>query len=148
MVDKVSTGSAMQIEPVLIPDYLDTTDILLRTGPHQVKISVTAEWAERLSAGIAHALRGDLATEFPQDRVTLGPAEKASAEQILVAVDALDMWPDGHCVLIAHWRAGAHTGQGVFKSMAQARPTDETRVAGLAALIRQLATRIATAIPS
>ena len=34
-------GPSIQIQPVLIPDYLDTTDLLLRTGPHEIRASLT-----------------------------------------------------------------------------------------------------------
>jgi hypothetical protein len=144
VADPNQGGAAVQIQPVLIPDYLDTTDILLRTGPHQVKASVTAEWGERLSAGIAHALRADLAARLPDIRVTLGPPIDGSARQILVTVDALDVWPDGHCVLIANWRDGEHAGRGAFTRVAAGKATDESRVAALAELVDDLATRIST----
>jgi len=143
VADTPQSGADVQLQPVLIPDYLDTTDILLRTGPHQVKASVAGEWGERLSAGIAHALRADLAARLPEDRVTLGPPTDATAQQILLTVDALDMWPDGHCVLIAHWRTGVHAAQGAFAHAAAAQATDESRVALLAGLVEDLAKRIA-----
>ena len=137
-----TTAPTLQVQPILIPDYLDTTDLLLRIGPHEVHASTTGQWGERLSAGIVHALRADLAARLPRDRVTLGPPIDGAAQQILVTVDALDMWPDGRCVLIAHWHTGKRRGQGMFKNTADVNASDEVRVANLAGLIAQLAARI------
>ena len=139
-----SGAPALQLQRISLPDYLDTTDILMRTGPHELQASTTAQWGERLSAGIAHALRADLTARLPQDRITLEQSNDPSAQQILVTVDALDMWPDGHCVLDAHWQTGHRGGQGVFTTAADGHATDEMRVAKLAGLIAELAGRIAT----
>ncbi|HWJ35372.1 MAG TPA: PqiC family protein [Steroidobacteraceae bacterium] len=121
----VVAAPVLQLQPVLIPDYLDTTDIDLRVGPHELQASRTGRWGERLSTGITHALRADLAARLPVDSVVLAlPAEK-SARQILVTVDAFDVWADGHCVLIANWsllesqsRAVLNTGKGTFVTAA------------------------------
>ncbi len=134
--------ATVQIQRVIIPDYLDTTDIVLRYGPHQMKASATGEWGQRLSAGIAQALRTDLAALLPGDVVTLGPNIDGGARQVVVTVDALDMWPDGKCTLVAHWTAGAGAAHGVFSAPPHAASNDVTRVAGLAAAIAQLARRI------
>ena len=90
----------LQLERVLVPDYLDTTDILSRVGEHELHASSSGRWGERLSLGIMHALWADLAIRLPQDRVTLArPAEK-SARQILVNVD------DVRCLAGRALRAG------------------------------------------
>jgi uncharacterized lipoprotein YmbA len=142
--EAVSGAATVQVQRVIMPDYLDTTDIVLRYGPHQMKSSTTGEWGQRLSAGIAQALRTDLAAFLPRDVVTLGPPIDGTARQVSVTVDALDMWPDGECSLTVHWTAGGRKGHGVFSAPANAKPDDETRVAGLAASIQQLAGRIAS----
>ena len=94
----------LQLERVLVPDYLDTTDILSRVGEHELHASSSGRWGERLSSGIMHALWADLAIRLPQDGVTLARPAERSARQILVTVDAFDVWPNGHCVLAANWR--------------------------------------------
>ena len=90
----VSTAGAaaapvLQLRRVLVPDYLDTTDILLRVGQHELQASHTGRWGERLSVGITHALRADLADRLPKDTVLLGPSADRSARQILVTVDSI-----------------------------------------------------------
>lgn len=136
----------MQVQPVTMPDYLDTTDIVLRYGPHQVKDSTTGEWGQRLSAGIAQALRADLAARLTQDVVTLGPSIDGTARQVIVSIDALDMWPDGKCTLVVHWKMGGREGHGVFSAAAGVKADDESRVASLAGVIEQLAGRIVSGL--
>ena len=139
-------AGAVQLKSVILPDYLDTTDMMLRIAPHEVQVSATAQWAERLSAGITRALRADLTARMPGTRVAAGQPIDGAASRLLVTIDALDMWPDGSCVLAAHWAVGTLAGQGQFTVPASDHPTDERRVADLAALIDRLAARIAGSI--
>ena len=146
-------GAELQLERVLVPDYLDTTDLQLRVGAHKIRESSTGRFGERLSLGITHALRSDLAVQLPTDSIALAPAEK-SARQILVTVEALDVWPSGRCVLVANWtildgdrRAALTTGRGTFVTASRGGDlsSDATIVAAMADAVGQLAQRIASA---
>jgi uncharacterized lipoprotein YmbA len=146
--------SELQLERVLVPDYLDTTDILWRAGEHELKESSSGRWGERLSSGFMNALWADLAVRLPQDRVMLaGPAEK-SARQIRVNVEAFDVWPDGRCVLAANWTIldrdrtvvlAAGGGTFVVPSDGSGKPSDSAVVSGMAEALRRLADSIAPA---
>jgi uncharacterized protein len=154
MDDMAAVGrTELQLERVLVPDYLDTTDILSRVGEHELRASSSARWGERLSLGIMHALWADLAVRLPQDRVMLArPAEK-SARQIRVNVDAFDVWPNGHCVLAANWTildtdrtVVLAAGRGTFVvPSAGGKPSDGAVVSAMAEALRQLAENIALA---
>jgi uncharacterized lipoprotein YmbA len=144
----------LQLERVLVPDYLDTTEILSRVGEHELHASSSGRWGERLSLGIMHALWADLAIRLPQDRVTLARREEKSARQILVNVDTFDVWPDGRCVLAANWTIlGADrtvvlaAGRGTFivPSDRGGKPGDGAVVSGMAEALRRLAESIALA---
>jgi uncharacterized protein len=144
----------LQLERVLVPDYLDTTDILARAGEHELHASSSGRWGERLSLGIMHALWTDLAIRLPQDRVMLARPVEKSARQILVNVDAFDVWPDGHCVLAANWtildpdhRVVLAAGRGTFlvPSDRSGKPSDGAVVSAMAEALRQLAENIAQA---
>ena len=74
-----------------------------RVGAHELHASSSGRWGERLSLGIMHALWADLASRLPQDRVMLARPRERFARQILVNVDAFDVWPSGRCVLAANW---------------------------------------------
>lgn len=155
----VSTAGAaaapvLQLRRVLVPDYLDTTDILLRVDQHELQASHTGRWGERLSVGITHALRADLADRLPADTVLLGPSADRSARQILVTVDAFDVWADGHCILTANWSletnnsAVVKNGHGAFTVAAGGGATggDAAIVSRMASAVSQLADSIASAV--
>jgi uncharacterized lipoprotein YmbA len=155
----VSTAGAaaapvLQLQRVLVPDYLDTTDILLRVNQHELQASHTGRWGERLSVGITHALRADLADRLPKDTVILGRSADRSVRQLLVTVDAFDVWTDGHCVLKASWSLEAENrfvvsnGHGVFAApVASSAPGgDGAIVSSMANAVGQLADSIASAV--
>jgi uncharacterized protein len=148
----VAEHPVIQLERVLIPDYLDTTDILLRMGAHEIHESATGRFGERLSLGVTRALRSDLAARLPLYTVTLAHRAEKPARQILVTVDAFEVWPTGHCVLVADWsildadrRAVLSTDRGTFTNAAAGvNPGDGAIVAAMADAVRQLADRIAS----
>jgi uncharacterized protein len=150
-------GPELQLERVLVPDYLDTTDLLLRVGTHEIRESSTGRFGERLSLGITYALRSDLAAQLPTNTVALAqPAEKF-ARQVLVNVEAFDVWPSGRCVLVANWtildrdrRAVLTTGRGTFVAASRSGDisSDAAIVSVMADAVGQLAQRIASAVRS
>ena len=142
----------MQLQRVLIPDYLDTTDILLRVGTHEIHESATGRFGERLSLGLTHALRSDLASRLPLYTIALAQPAHGTARQILVNVDAFDIWPTGRCVLVADWsilegdrRTMLSAGRSTFTTPAgSAHAGDGAIVSVMADAVRQLADRIAS----
>jgi uncharacterized protein len=147
-------GPVVQLRRVLVPDYLDTTDMIERVDQYQLKSSSTGRWGERLSLGITHALGIDLAIRLPTNTVTFDhPADK-SVKQILVSVDRFDVWRDGHCVLTANWsiletHSGAvlAEGRGNFVTVPArgGSPGDGAIVAGMADAVSELADSITLA---
>jgi uncharacterized lipoprotein YmbA len=142
----------VQLRPVLVPDYLDTTDLLLRSGPYEVKASPSARWGERMSKGLTDALTAALTARLSQNLITLDQDDGRSSRQILVDVSAFDLWPDGHCVLTASWtilERYTHNpmcgGREVFEvqAMGQGAVDDTALVAAMARAVGELADRIA-----
>jgi uncharacterized lipoprotein YmbA len=148
----VADRPVMQLQRVLIPDYLDTTDILLRVGAHEIHESATGRFGERLSLGVTHALRSDLASRLPLYTIVLAQSAERPARRILVNVDAFDVWPTGRCVLVADWtiigadrRPLLSTDRGTFTTApAGANPGDGAIAGAMADAVRQLADRIAS----
>jgi uncharacterized protein len=149
-----SAAPVLELERVLVPDYLDTTDILLRVDVHELQASRTGRWGERLSVGITHALRADLADRLPKETVLLGRSTDRSARRLLVTVDAFDVWADGHCILKANWsletenRAAVKGGRGTFTAAAAggAASGDGAIVSSMANAVSQLADSIASTV--
>jgi uncharacterized lipoprotein YmbA len=97
----------LKLRPVILPDYLDTTDLVTRTGQYGIAVSQTGRWGERLSRGVTRALADDLGRRLPGMIITDGPAQMPSA-QIQVTVSAFDV-TTVTSVLVASWTI---TGQG------------------------------------
>jgi uncharacterized lipoprotein YmbA len=155
-VSTAGAGAApvLHLERVWVPDYLDTADIILRVGQHELQASRTGRWGERLSVGITHALRADLADRLPKDAVLFGRSSDGSAPQLLVTVDRFDVWVDGHCILEANWsletqnRAVVKSGHGTFTAPVGGGATgsDAAVVSSMATAVSQLADSIASAM--
>jgi len=133
------------IARVLVPDYLDTTDMLVRDGSHEVQASTTGQWAERLSQGLTRALAADLGARLPSAEVVLDTSSSAQ-RQVLVNVNALDLWPDGRCSLAASWAIVDHDaphatayGSGSFDSS----PMGNTGVVGDVRLVDAVSRTVA-----
>jgi uncharacterized lipoprotein YmbA len=150
-----ASGSVVQLRRVLVPDYLDTTEILQRVGQYQLKSSSTGRWGERLSLGITHALGSDLAIRLPMYRMTFDHSAEKSVRQILVSVDRFDVWGDGHCVLTANWSIlESHSGDAstegrgnfVTTPVRSGNPSDGAVVAGMADAVSQLADSITLSV--
>jgi uncharacterized protein len=139
------------LRPVLLPDYLDTTDIMRRKGLNEVKASTTGQWGERLSQGFTRALAAALAIRLPEDEVTLSAVTGEPARRILVNVQGFENEPDGRCVLTARWTVLSDSGgvqangQASFVTMSQeaSEVIDDAAVAAaMEGAIVQLAIRI------
>jgi len=139
----------IKLRPVILPDYLDTTDLVTRTGPYGIEASRTGRWGERLSKGMTRTLAADLSQRLQTYVVADGPTETPSV-QIAVTVSAFDV-TGAASVLTASWtviwpgegrkQASSH---GTFTtSLAQRGGGDVADVAGMAETVAELADGIA-----
>jgi uncharacterized protein len=145
--------AVVELRTVELPDYLDSSDIYVRDGRNELKSSQTGRWGERLSVGITHALAAVLAQRRPDLLVTHASLPGQSGRQLLVDVEAFDIWPDGRCVLTARWtvlgndrRTIASSGRGTFVTTTAGGLTDAAIVSAMAAAVTQLADRVALAL--
>ena len=149
----------IELATVALPDYLDSTDIVLRNGQNELTPSTSGRWGERLSLGITHALEVALARRLPGVLVTHTSMPGQPAVSLLVNVEAFDVHPDGQCVLTARWMQAGDNGQpatisqqGTFvtKAAGSASATgslaDAAIVSTMAAAVDQLADRIAMSL--
>ena len=140
----------VEVNRVQLPDYLDTTDILERSG-NQLVPSSTSRWGERLSVGMARALVASLASRLPDLVVTATPVGRP-ARQILVDVAAFESRPDRRVVLVARWTIldGATrqvlTAEQVSLVEAIEGKGDDWLVAAMSRAVDDLAGRVASGI--
>lgn len=142
------------LSPVLLVDYLDTTDLTVRSGPHEIRALAGGQWAERLSEGITQTLAAGLAARLPGDAVTTDTPVNDSALRVLVNIEAFDVWPDGRCVLVARWlvRGGKspEARRATFATAAAApgAVSPEVIVTSMEATVGKLGDAIAAGIPA
>lgn len=142
----------VDLEPVRVPDYLDTTDIVTRQAGGLIVASQSARWGERLSIGVTRAIGISLRTRLPQLAVTTSPTSGDARWQILVDVDAFEVQPDGRCTLSGRWSIWeAHDGKELkeerFLFATPLRTTSDPEVvAAMTSQLAQLTNGIAAAL--
>jgi uncharacterized lipoprotein YmbA len=142
-------GLALIVRQVVLPDYLDTTDLVTRSGLHGIEASRTGRWGERLSKGMTRSLAADLADRLHATLVAEGPAV-----QIEVAVSAFDV-TTGASVLEAGWTVVWQgdgrvpvTGHGTFIASV-AQPADDLAVvAAMTKSVAELSEGIEATVPT
>ena len=142
----------VQIERVLLPDYLDTRDILTRRDGHVVP-SESARWAERLSVGVTRALATSLATQLTGVVVTSAQPVDPPVLRVLVDVIAFELTGDRQVVLAARWtitdgtrRRSLAVEQATLTEPVAAAGGDSAVVAAMSLALEKLANRISAGI--
>jgi len=103
------------VGPVIMPGYLDRSQIVIRTGADKVEISTFYRWAEPLEDGIARVLAEEIAASVPTERIVMFPWRGVVARtiqyQVVVAVLHFDGRPGSDVTLDARWRILAGDGR-------------------------------------
>ena len=142
----------VQIERVVLPDYLDSRDILTRSGG-QIVASETGRWAERLSVGVSRALAAFLSMRLTHVVVTSGQPIEPPFLRVLVDVLAFEATPSQQVVLTARWTITQGIGgkslaveQSTFKEPVVPAAGDSAIVAAMSLALENLADRMAGSI--
>jgi uncharacterized lipoprotein YmbA len=78
---------SVYVGPVSVPDAVDRTPMVLRTGPAQMQIDDLHRWAEPLKAGIPNALAQMLMRALGTPRVLAGRQASATPVDYRIAID-------------------------------------------------------------
>jgi uncharacterized lipoprotein YmbA len=96
------------IGPVIIPGYLDRTQIVTRTTVDHVHLATFHRWAEPLENGIARILGEEVAARVPTERIVMFPWRGLIGQslkyQVVLAVVRFDGHLDGDVTLDTRWR--------------------------------------------
>jgi uncharacterized protein len=144
--------NVVYVQRVLVPDYLDTTDIQIRQTANELKPSKTGRWGERLSLGVTGAFTRTLGRLLPGDVVTAERPLDPAWRQVLVNVETFEPRTDGSVVLVARWQVtdgsghGAMAGERVSLTDQTGGTADAAVVAAMSRLVDRLAERVAGAL--
>ena len=146
-------ASTIAIGHVVVPDYLDTQDILVRNG-EEIHRNQSSRWASRLSIGITNLVTNEIASFHPSELITDQPLADAATMQIQINVSRFDVDSSGQVVLEANWSIlPSDPNKPLIRDRAQIRDSGPvTTSADVAALMRgtviKLADKINASLPS
>jgi uncharacterized lipoprotein YmbA len=80
---------AIVVGPVTLPDVVDRSQLVVRTGDNRLEISDVHRWAEPLKSEVAAVLAADLSRELGGAQVSVQGQGTAGEPDIRVAVDVL-----------------------------------------------------------
>ena len=141
-------SDVIEVRPVLLPDHLDSRDLLRRTGPDELVASPNGRWGDRLSVGIRQALAADLQALLPQAALVTASPLQPDFRRLDLTVTRFEPAADGTLTLDASWTIDAARGSGspirrrahLAGSVARG---DQAQVAAMSMLLQQLAQMMA-----
>ena len=148
-----ASSISVYVGPVSVPEAVDRTAMVLRTGPNQVDIDDTNRWAEPLKSAIPRVLAETLMRELGTPRVMASRAGTPSVVDFRVAVEIqrFDSSLEQGATLDALWSvtpakgAAARTGRTFAQEPSASRDPAGVAAAHSRALAR-LARDIAAAL--
>jgi uncharacterized protein len=109
---------AIGVEPVVLPPYLDRTQLVTRAGSNRVVLVDLDSWAEPLDGLFSRVLSENLAILLGTDDVLLLPQRRLMSLDYQVEVDVTRFEVDtsGNAVLDARWWVLDMDGERVLRN--------------------------------
>jgi uncharacterized lipoprotein YmbA len=103
--DPSSSGLFVVVGPVSIPASVDLPQIVVRTGPNQVRVEEFNRWASPLQSGITHVVAENLVVLLGTPRVGLfQQSQDAEADyRVTIDVQTFESAPGDAATLSALW---------------------------------------------
>jgi uncharacterized lipoprotein YmbA len=98
---------------VTVPEYLDRSDIVVRTGANELKPDSTAQWGESLSIDAARVVGEDLETLLPSANIVILPSRARRSVDYEIDINLVRFETDaaGSSVLAGEWTISASDGR-------------------------------------
>ncbi|MFT9016081.1 MAG: PqiC family protein [Acetobacter sp.] len=97
-----SRATTIAISRVVIPDYLDSQDMLVRRGEEIIRSS-RSRWATRLSLGITDLITNEISSSHPNQLITDQPLTDVATMRVQVNISRFDVDENGQATLDANW---------------------------------------------
>lgn len=146
-------AATIAISRVILPDYLDSQDIITRQG-EEILRSSRSRWATRLSIGVTDLLTNVLSNKRPSELITDQPLADAATMRVQINISRFDVDANGVGTLDATWVVLPHDpNQPLTRErthlVADGSVSTDAEVASLMrGLVIRLADRVNTTIPS
>ena len=139
----------VQIARVVLPDYMDTQDMVLRDQEKIVR-SDKGRWATRLSVGVTDLITNQIALSHPDELITDQPVPEAATWRVQINISRFDIDTHGQAVLDANWSVlPADMKQPIVKQRAHIVTSGSVNSdANVASLMRKLVVILAGQINS
>jgi uncharacterized lipoprotein YmbA len=139
-----SRAATVAVSNVVIPDYLDSQDMVVRRGEEIVR-SPRSRWATRLSIGITDLLANEMASFHPSMLITDQPLADVATLRVQVDISRFDVDMNGQATLDAHWAIlPADPHKPLIRNRTHLTMTGPVATdADVAALMRQMVIRLA-----
>ena len=148
-----STGLAIGVGPVNIPDYLKAREMVLNRSEHKLKIADYDRWAEPLDSGVSRVVAINLAVLLATQDVQIFPWRRDTVPEFAVRIAVVQFAVQGRdATLVCEWtvsrpRQGEALSQHITQVNTGMRDSDpESIAAAYSELLLQLSQKIATAI--
>jgi uncharacterized lipoprotein YmbA len=142
-------GRPLLVRTVTVPEYLDSTDLLRRTGGNELTVSETGKWGERVSTGVTRALAAALGRRVSRPILSNDADRGGTAQDLIVDVESVEARADGTVVLAARWqiydadRRRTIGGDRVVLEESGGDGSDQAIVGAMSRLVDKLAEAIA-----
>ena len=93
----------VEVRPVRVPDYLDTTDIVTHGVGGLIVPSESGRWGERFSVNLTRAVTAALARQLPRLAIITSARWAEPRWEVAIDLEALDVRPSGSSTLTATW---------------------------------------------
>lgn len=139
-----SRAATIAISRVIMPDYLDTQDIITRQD-EEILRSPRSRWATRLSLGVTDLLTNVLANKRPSELITDQPLADVATMRVQIDISRFDVDADGRATLDATWAVlPRDPNQPLTRERAHLVATGSVSTdADVASLMRDLVIRLA-----
>jgi uncharacterized protein len=152
-VSPSNSAPAVGLGPIMMPGYLDHSEIITRIGANELNLSGIDRWAEPVQDNFKNVLARDLSQETGGQVIEFPWYNTLTLDyKVEIVVSRFDSDQSGDAVLDAKWtiRPG-HDGQILFTHLSELReradgPSTDAKVGALSADVGDLGREIGQAI--
>lgn len=120
---------------VIVPEYLDRPEIIIRSGPNEVRAMENDRWADDLAPEISRTLAGDLAAFLPAYEVVTLPSRLGLTidYEVRVELTRFEITEDGNTAIVGRWSV-VDAGDGASRSSGRVIHEERAQTPGFASV--------------